>query len=514
MSTSNPTQVVFTSTVTGTLAQVSFIVVRLITFPIIVSQLGKTEYGLWVLIGQSISFMALSELGISHAVSRFIARDKKSHRQEDQNKLINTGVGLSLVAANLVLLVSIGLVFILPNWLEIEQIYFNSVRWVLLLSGISLSIQIPLRISFGIINGYQKYGLTNTLQIGLSLFNLAGVLLLLWTDQFGLILLGLVYFSATVLYHLSGLLAVKRVIKGIRISLRDYSKVAAKELLGFGLSATLITAGSSFYRQGIILATGKLLSIEEAGIYGVVFGLITMLSGFLTQFTLPLLTLASEIHAEEDLAHLERMMNRIMQLIFSLGGSVAVGLAFYGEEILRFWLHSSGWTSGEFHRAWMAMVIMGIGLAVGLPQLASRSILRGVGRHWQVTTGFFVTSLAGLMLSIILMRNGMGITGAALSWALVLFLQGTVIYSPLIARFLKVKWWKMFPKAYLPGGIVCGLLGLSCFLMKTLVPPTTVGLLALNIFVGFLVSGAGFFIISGLSLRQLSRLFLNSTPWN
>ncbi len=68
--------------------------------------------------------------------------------------------------------------------------------------------------------------------------------------------------------------------------------------------------------QGIILATGKLLSIEEAGIYGVVFGLITLLSGFLTQFTLPLLTLASEIHAEEDLAHLERMMNRIMKLIF------------------------------------------------------------------------------------------------------------------------------------------------------------------------------------------------------
>jgi O-antigen/teichoic acid export membrane protein len=514
MSTANPTQVVFTSTITGALAQISFIVVRLITIPIIITQLGKTEYGLWVLIGQSISFMALSELGISNAISRFVARDKVTRTQEDLNTLINTGVGLSLVVANLVVLISIGLIFVLPNWLGVEPAYLVSVRWVLLISGISLSIQIPLRISFGILNGYQKYGVTNTLQIGLSLFNLVGVLLLLWTDQFGLILLGVVYFSASVFYHLSGLIAIKRTFSGIRIFIRDFSKVAARELLGVGLSASLITAGSSFYRQGIVLASGKLLSIEEAGIYGFVLGLITLLTTFLTQLTLPLLTLASEVQAKEDLNHLERIMNRTMRITFSLGGSAAVGIFFYGEEILRLWLRSSDWSSGEFHMAWLAMVVMGIGLAVGLPQLASRSILQGVGRHWQVTAGFFAASLSALILSIVLMRNGLGITGAALGWALVLFLQGTVIYPPLITRFFNVKWWKMFPKAYFPGIIICSALALTCYLMKTLVPPTTVGLLALNVLVGLLVSGAGFFIISGLSLRQFSQLLQESTPWN
>jgi len=509
MSTTNPTQVVFTSTVTGALARISSIIVGLITVPIIVSQLGKTEYGLWVLIGQSISFMALSEMGISRAIGRFIARDKNTRSSEDLNQLINTGVGLSLVVSNLVILISIGLVFFLPNWLGIDQTFQTPVKWVLFISGISLSIQIPLRISFGILNGYQRYGITNFLQIGLAIFNLVGVLLLFWTDQFGLILLGVVYFSAAVLYHLLGLLAVKRVIKGYRISLRGFSRTAAKELLGLGLSASLITASSSIYRQGIVLATGKMLSVEEAGIYGVVLGLITLLSGFLTQLTSPLLTLASEIQAEGKFAQLERMTNRMMRVTFSLGCSVAVGLVFYGEETLRFWLHSSGWTSGEFHQAWVAMVIMGIGLAIGLPQLASRSILQGVGRHWQVTVGFFATTMAALLLSILLMRNGMGIIGAALSWALVLIIQGTVIYPPLITRFFKVKWWKMFPKAYFPGVVVCLLLALSCYLMKILVPPTTLGLLALNIFVGLVVGGVGFFVISGFSLGQLSKLFLN-----
>ncbi len=76
MSTPNPTQVVFNSTVTGALTRVSSIVIGLITLPIIMSQLGKTEYGLWVLIGQSVGFVALSEMGISQAVSRSIARDR------------------------------------------------------------------------------------------------------------------------------------------------------------------------------------------------------------------------------------------------------------------------------------------------------------------------------------------------------------------------------------------------------------------------------------------------------
>ena len=76
MSTTNPTQVVFNSTVTGALTRVSSIVIGLFTLPIIMSQLGKTEYGLWVLIGQSVGFVALSEMGISQAVSRSIARDR------------------------------------------------------------------------------------------------------------------------------------------------------------------------------------------------------------------------------------------------------------------------------------------------------------------------------------------------------------------------------------------------------------------------------------------------------
>jgi O-antigen/teichoic acid export membrane protein len=514
MTKTNPAQVVFTSTITGALARASSIVVGLITVPIILSQLGKTEYGLWVLIGQTISFMALSELGISGAIGRFVARDKYTRSPEDLNQLISTGVGLSLAVANLVILISIVLIFVLPSWLDIEQAYLTPVKWVLFLSGITLTIQIPLRISFGILNGYQKYGLTNILQIGLSLFNLAGILLLSWTNQLGLILLAAVYFSASVFYHLSGLLAVKRVIKGIRISIRDYSKIAAKELLGLGLSASLITFSGSIYRQGIVLATGKLLTVEEAGIYGTVLGLITLLSGFLTQLSSPLQTLASEIHAQENLDHLERMTNRMMRVTFTLGSSVAVGLFFYGEETLRFWLHSSDWSAGDFHSAWVAMAIMGAGLAVGLPQLASRSILQGVGRHWQVTAGFLVTSAAALTLSIFLMSNGMGIVGAALSWALVLVIQGTVIYPPLITRFFKVKWWTMFPKAYLPGGVVCVILALSCYLMKIYVPPTTLGLLALNIVVGLIIGGAGFFIISGFSLGQLRKLLLNISPWS
>jgi O-antigen/teichoic acid export membrane protein len=514
MTTVKPSQVIFTSTVTGVLARVSSIIVGLITVPIIISQLGKTEYGLWVLIGQTISFMALSELGISGAIGRFVARDKNNRSKEELNQLINTSIGISLAVANLVILITILLILILPGWLDVEKVYYSAVRWVLLLSGISLTIQIPLRISFGILNGYQKYGLTNILQVSLSLFNLLGILLLSWTDHFSLILLAVASFSATALYHLSGLVAVKRAIKGIRISLLGYSKVAAKELLGLGLSASLITFSSTIYRQGIVLATGKLLTVEEAGIYGTVLGLITLLSGFLTQLTSPLLTLASEIHAQEDHDHLQRMTSRMMRLTFTLGSSVAVGLFFYGEETLRFWLHSSDWSAGEFHNAWLAMVIMGAGLAVGLPQLASRSILQGVGRHWQVTAGFLITSAAALALSIYLMSRGIGIIAAALSWALVLILQGTVIYPPLITRFFKVKWWTMFPKAYLPGIAISLVLAGACYLMKTYLPPTTLGLLSINIAVGLLIGGVGFFLISGYSIRELRKLLQNISHWS
>ena len=92
----NPTQVIFNSAVTGTIARISSILAGLISAPIIIAQLGKTEYGLWVLIGQSIGFMAITEFGISGAIGRFFARDKNTQNLEELNRLINTGFGLSL----------------------------------------------------------------------------------------------------------------------------------------------------------------------------------------------------------------------------------------------------------------------------------------------------------------------------------------------------------------------------------------------------------------------------------
>jgi len=58
----------------------------LITLPLIVIHLGKEEYGIWVLVGQTVSFLALSDLGVANAVSRFVARFRGRNDNESINR--------------------------------------------------------------------------------------------------------------------------------------------------------------------------------------------------------------------------------------------------------------------------------------------------------------------------------------------------------------------------------------------------------------------------------------------
>ena len=74
-------------------------------------------------------------------------------------------------------------------------------------------------------------------------------------------------------------------------------------------------------------------------------------------------------------------------MTFATSACIAVGLVMFGEPALRLWLHRSDWTDSDFTQAGRAIAIMGVALAIGLPQIGSRSTLQGVGRHWLVGGG-------------------------------------------------------------------------------------------------------------------------------
>jgi len=141
----------------------------------------------------------------------------------------------------------------------------------------------------------------------------------------------------------------------------------------------------------------------------------------------------------------------MMKITFALSASMAAGLFFYGEPIIRILFSSSNFSPGDFSHAGKALFIMSSGAAIGLPQFISIKMLQGIGEHWKVTQTTIIISVLALISGIVAIYFGLGIYGAVLGWSLFWTLQGILFYPSWTSRHFNQPVPEMLFKTYIPG---------------------------------------------------------------
>ena len=439
----------FSSGISGTTSQVIVAAANLISLPIIVSSLGKTEYGIWVLIGLSLQFLAMSDLGIINSVGRLVAKYKTKDTIESLRKLITT---VSILLAFIGIFISV-CTFIASFWiaqiLNIDPADQAVAQKLFLIGGVFLGVTIPLRVGSGILSGYQNYSTINYSQSILSAINLASILVMSAIDQFGLVELIFVYSINTLLIEIFRLYSSSKLFK-LHLSLKYFSKSHMHEIFDLGSSSILTTLTAFGYRQGIVIATAHILGVIEAGIFGICLVIINSISKLLSQLSIPIVTLVSEYSNSNSLKAIRGMNNTFVSISFGLALCIFAGIVTYSQAILVHLFGNSDWTLNDYNTCHIALVIMSGSLAIGIPQMGARSILLGGGQHWFVARATFIGSFCSIIGAIILV-NTFGLFGAAIGWSIMWLLQGTFLYPPAIKKRLKQSYTNMLKNAYLPG---------------------------------------------------------------
>lgn len=471
----------------------------LITLPLLVTHLTKTEFGIWFLVIQVVNFLALSDLGVATAVSRFVARLRGANDEAGLRQLLSTVFLLMGVVALLIAALAVVAAPAVPRLLGVEPAYVGVTQQVFLIASLSLAAQFPLRIGMGILTGHQLYGPHGVGKILEAIVTTAGVVALAWFDSIALIPLALVSAMSTVGSQAVLLLTAWRLTRPWRASLGSASWPVARDLLSLGSSTLLITASSLLYNQGIGIAIGRLVGVEAVGVYGVALTIINNLQPLIASLSNPFITLASEWQARDEMERLRRSSTTVMRVTAALAASVVAGLFVYGEPALRLLFQQSAWTAQDYQAAHGAMVIMALGLALGLPQLVSRLTLQGIGRHWLVSYGALAASAVAFGVGVLAMRAGWGITGAALGWSMVWVIQAVLIYPPMLSRYLQQSPWQLLAQVYLPGFAVGGAVWLLARLCAIMLDPTTLPGLLIGAGICATIGGLMLLWVSGQS---------------
>jgi O-antigen/teichoic acid export membrane protein len=485
------------------------VIAGLVTLPLIVVHLGKFEYGIWVLVGQVISFLVMSDLGVANAVSRFVARFRGENDLEAINRLLSTVIALMLAMGTMVALLTVALTPWIPGLLGIKDAYAGTTRTVFVISGLSLAFQFPIRIGMGILAGYQLYGPHAVGKILEAVLQMVSVPVLAVLDMLDVVTLSITYavirFGA---YAVSFVLA-KWMTGPWSLGIRKISPKMAKDVIDLGGSVLVVTLSNLAYTQGMVIALCQMAGLGAVAVYGVILTLIGNMQSLITAVGGAMPTLASEWHARGELSSLRRIVNFTMRVTFAISLSAAAGLFIYGEPTLRVLFHQAAdWTNLDFQQARWAMIVMSLGLAVGLPQTVSRATLQATGKHWKVTYSVAGAGFASLVAGLLALSLGWGVLGAALSWTLAMVIEGILLFPPMICRHLDQSIREMLIDAYLPGAGVGLLVLISSIGISFILRPSDVANLLSGVGSVAVIGGIAIVLISGQGGKILRRLGL------
>ena len=256
------------SGISGTISQTIVAASNLISLPILVASLGKVEYGIWVLVGNALIFLAMSDFGLINSVGRLVAKYKYSNNDGNLTNLVNTVLALLLTASLIIVLGTIFLSAWVVQILNIDPNDQQVTQQIFIIGGGFLAITLPLRAGNGFLSGFQKYTLINYSQAAISVINLSGVCLLSVLGHLELIELIILY-SASSLAIEASRFYYSLTFLNTPLSPKHISKKFVREILDLASSSITTTLTTFGYRQGIVIAIAHLLSVAEAGIFGI-----------------------------------------------------------------------------------------------------------------------------------------------------------------------------------------------------------------------------------------------------
>lgn len=198
-----------------------------------------------------------------------------------------------------------------------------------------------------------------------------------------------------------------------------YQQSEYKKVLG--VASTMIFTGFSvfLFTHADLWIVGIFTSTEDVGIYGVVAGLVTLISFSLGAFSAIIPPIMSSIHTSGDHNELRRVVRESTRWILSMSMPIVLIFVLEGDFILKY-------AYGErFADGYIALVILCIGQLINAGSGLVGWLLQMTGGHKTFMKITVFWGIINIILNIILVPH-FGIIGAAISTAFCLSMVNIV----------------------------------------------------------------------------------------
>jgi len=204
----------------------SFAITFVVT-PIVVHGLGKEGYGLWAIVMSMTGYYMLADLGLRSATVKYVSQFAAVDDWESANKAVATSLAVYLLLAIVVCLLAGCVAAVFPLIFATGQQDANTIRWVVLLTGVTVSVRILGQTSGAVLTALKRFDLAQGLAISALILQAALIVLVLRRGH-GLLAMALVTLVVAILCELCRYALAMRVARHLSLSPRSYERKMLK----------------------------------------------------------------------------------------------------------------------------------------------------------------------------------------------------------------------------------------------------------------------------------------------
>jgi O-antigen/teichoic acid export membrane protein len=406
------------------ISKLLWIAVRFSLLPFIITNVGKEQYGLYLLVLSLGTYLNMLDFGTAPTIIKYTAQLTSTNNKQKLYNILNTSIFINIILGILTALgFAISITFF-EYFFSVPALHKSIITQILITASISSLIARPLMSFRHILRGMQRYDYIIKIE-SFCVFANAGTIFILLKNGYGIfsIFLSMILFEN--LNSLLSLFAVKKLMKNWNIKLISFSKQAFKTIYTYGPLVYLNEMITNFLTSidkilvGIFLG---LTSVTYYGIAGIFLFILRILSGIITEPIWP--AIAYFEGQDNQKAQSEIFIRGTRLSLFVIAPLIAV-LFIYSNSLIPLWMGKDFITS---------IIIARIFLLLSLAKtisIISQGILSAKGKHLlknllKVQTTNIIVSI----ISAIILVKIFGFIGIALGLAL----GQILIYTPFVLK--------------------------------------------------------------------------------
>jgi O-antigen/teichoic acid export membrane protein len=377
--------------------------------PFLVNRLGNTSYGIWVVIGSLTSYFGLLELGTRGSVGRNIAYFSARGDQTGVNAVASTAVAILLAVAGVVLAATFAVSFWFDRLFEIPPDEAADARLAFVLVGVSMALNLAVGVFDALLWGYQRFGALNGVEIVTELARTAVTFYVIGAGH-GLLALAVITLAFTAAGHGAKVVAVARLVRGLRLRPGLVTRAAARLIFGYGMWTFFLVLGKMATDQSAPLIIGARLGLGLVTLFAIAQRLVSYANLACVRTAEVFVPVAAGLHAQEDRQRQRRL--------FLEGGrySFVLALFFLPLYLLLGNPFIALWVGPGFELSAVLLAVLALGEVLPISQQFSRAIIMGMGRPRPLALIALAESVAVVTIAL-LVAHRYGLLGIAVTYA-------------------------------------------------------------------------------------------------